>query len=181
MSKNTEIVTFRGKTSFAKILGDPGLNYAKDGKEWTMDLVIDKETVKKAKGLGISDRVKMKPDYLDGQPYMSFKQRELKASGQPNDPIRVVDIRGNAWDQEKLIGNGSDVDVKFAIVRNPGRKDGVYIRGVRVLNLVPYANRQDFDAIDEDDPFFKNLQDISETVKESEGVDSFDELDDDPF
>ena len=42
-----EIRVIRGKTSFAKILGDPMLNYNKDGREWKMDLEItDKNTLK---------------------------------------------------------------------------------------------------------------------------------------
>ena len=116
MSNKPEIVTFRGKTSFAKIIGEPTVNRFDGNKEWTMDLVVDKEHVKKAKALGISDKIKMKPDYLDGQPYMSFKQKELRPNGDKNDPIRVVDIRGNAWD-DRLIGNGSDVDVKLLSLR----------------------------------------------------------------
>lgn len=35
-------------------------------------------------------------------------------------------------------------------------KKGVYVRSVRVLNLVPYE-KSEFTPIDEDDPFYKNL------------------------
>lgn len=87
---------------------------------------------------------------------MSFKQRELKRDGSPNQPIKVEDIRGKAWDQSTLLGNETDADVKFVIIKNPGMKDGVYVRSVRVLNLVPYE-RSSFTSIDEDDPFYKNL------------------------
>ena len=156
MSKNIVTVTFRGKLSYAKILGDPVLSYDKASKEWVFDLAIDQNTVKEAKKLGIGDRVKTKEDYLDGRPYLTFKQRELKKDGSPNFPIKVEDIRGKAWDQSKLLGNETDADVKFVIIDNPGMKKGVYVRSVRILNLVPYE-KSEFTPIDEDDPFYKNL------------------------
>jgi hypothetical protein len=155
---NTTIATFRGKTSYAKILGEPVLNYTKDGREWKMDLIIDENTVKEAKKFGMGDRVKRKEDYADGQPYLSFKQRELRKDGEPNRPIQVVDASGAPWAQNALIGNGSVVDVKFAIVENPGMKDGVYIRAVRVLDLVPY-NSETFGTLDKSDPYYKAVDD----------------------
>lgn len=154
-NNDTQTVVIRGKTSFAKILGDPVLNYSKDGKEWKMDLVIDKDTVKEIKGFGIGDRVKTKDGYVDGQPHLTFKQSEFKRSGDANQPIPVKDILGKDWDQSKLLGNGTDVEVKFVVKdHGVGKKKGVYIRGVRVLKLVPYE-RQEFDAIDENDEFYE--------------------------
>ena len=177
MSNKSEIVVFRGKTSFAKILGDPVLNYSKDGKEWKMDLVLDKDTVKEAKKLGIGDRIKTKDAYLDGQPFMTFKQGEFRKDGKANDPIPVKDIRGANWDPSKLLGNGTDVDVKFAVVdHGTGKKQGVYIRSVRVLNLVPYE-RQEFEPVDEDDPFYANLAAAEDIVANAKGTDT----DDVPF
>ena len=166
----TNTVTLRGKAYYAKILGDPIPNYNKDGREWKMDLILTKAALPELKKLGISDRVKSKEDYCDGQPYLTFKQRELKKDGSTNKPIQVVDVRNKPWDQDTLIGNGSDVDVKFVVVNyGPGMKDGVYIRGVRVLNLVPY-NKPAFDELSEDDEFYSG-----------EAPDSFtaDDLDDD--
>lgn len=165
MANNTTTVTLRGKASFAKILGAPVLNYSKDGKEWKMDLVITKDTVKEVKGYGIGDRVKSKDDYLDGRPFLSFKQAELRKDGTPNDPIKVVDINGKPWDHTKLIGNESDVDVKFRVVDyGVGKKNGVYIAAVRILNLVPYE-RQEFAPVTEDDDFAGNLAQAEDLVQ----------------
>lgn len=151
---NTQKMVIRGKTSFAKILGDPVLNYSKDGKEWKMDLVIDKDTEKEFKAAGIGDRVKRKDTYLDGQPHVTFKQGEFRRSGEPNKPIPVTDILGDPWNQNELLGNGSDVDVTFVVQdHGPGKKHGMYIRSVRVLKLVPY-NKDDTPPITADDPFF---------------------------
>lgn len=154
MSKDTVTAYLRGKTMYAKILGDPVLNYSKDGKEWKMDLVIDKDSLKELKSLGIGDRVKSKPDYADGQYYISFKQKEFKADGSANEPIRVVDNEQKPWDQSRLIGNGSTVDVKFVVKDwGPGKKKGVYLRAVRVLDLVTF-NKSEFADLSEDDEFF---------------------------
>lgn len=156
---DTAIVTFRGKTNFAKVLGPPVGNKWGDDKNWTVDLVLGPESVKEAKALGIGDRIKRKDDYLDGQPHMSFKQPELRKSGEKNDPIKVVEIDGKTpWDQNKLLGNGTDVDIKFAVADfGKGKKKGVYIRSIRVLKLVPYE-RKEFADIDEDDEFFEAAQ-----------------------
>lgn len=155
---NTQTVVIRGKASFAKILGDPVLNYTKDGKEWKLDLEISKDTEKELKGYGIGDKVKKKDGYLDGAPHLTFKQPEFQKSGKANEPIKVSDILGEAWDQKKLIGNKSDIEVRFVIVDyGPGKKRGVYIRSVRVLRLEEY-NRSEFTPIAEDDEFFALAQ-----------------------
>jgi len=167
LSKDTVTAYLRGKTMYAKILGDPVLNYSKDGKEWKMDLIIDKDGVKALKGYGIGDRVKSKPDYADGQYFVSFKQRESRADGSPNEPIKVVDGQQKPWDQSKLIGNGSTVDVKFVVKDyGAGKKKGVYIRAVRVLDLVSF-NRSEFADLDEGDEFF--------TEKPEKGTEDFNE------
>ncbi len=181
MANNTQIVTIRGKTSYAKILGDPVPNYAKDGKEWKMDLEISKETAKELKGYGIGDRVKMKTDYLDGKPHITFKQREFRINPKTgeetrNDPPTVVDIKGQPWPQDKLLGNGSDVDVQIVIKDyGAGKKQGVYIRKVRVLNLIPYEGADALPPIDENDPFYQNLA----NMEVNDGADALDDLLDD--
>lgn len=170
MSNEALTVVIRGKTSFAKVLGDPVLNYSKDGKEWKTDIKIDDKVVKELKAYGVGDRIKSKDEYLDGAPFITLKQRELRPDGTPNKPIRVVDIKGREWDQEKLIGNDSDVDVKLRIVDyGKGKKKGMYIQSMRVLNLVPYSGGNDFEPISEDDPFFDNVRQAEEMIEANRG------------
>lgn len=175
-STNVRNVVLRGKASYAKILGDPVLNYNKDGKNWTMDLQIDRDTVKELKGYGISDRVKTKEEYLEGNSFLSFKQPELRRDGTPNTPIKVTDAAGNDWPPNSLIGNGSDVDVKFVVMdHGVGKKTGVYIRAVRVLNLVAY-DRQEFETLAEDDEFYQKAQESAKTPTTIlEELDSFED------
>ena len=159
---NTQTVVIRGKASYAKVLGDPVLTYDKLSKEWKMDLEVSKDTEKELKGYGIADKVKKKDNYLDGKPHLSFKQPEYQKSGKPNEPIKVSDILGEPWDDKNLIGNGSDVEVRFVVVDyGPGKKKGMYIRSIRVLRLVEY-NKGDFKPIQEDDEFFQLAKEAEE-------------------
>lgn len=176
MANKVREITIRGKTMYAKILGDPIPTYDArqgkgDGREWKMDLELTPVLQKELKSYGIGDRIKQKEDYLDGAPYITLKQAEKQKAIDPetgknklNRPIRVVNAHGQAWDGETLIGNGSVVDVKIAIVDNgPGMKDGVYIRAVRVLKLVPYAGA-DFEPLSEDDEFFAQGSSVEEDI-----------------
>jgi hypothetical protein len=159
-----QTAVFRGKAQYAKVLGEPMLNYNKDGKEWKIDVVFaDEKGIKaEAKKLGIADRVKQKDTYMDGQPYMTFKQAEYKRNGEANERIKITDILGNPWPQDKLIGNGSDIDVKFVVVDyGPGKKHGIYIRSIRVLKLVEYS-KQEFDDIPDDDEFAAEAKALAE-------------------
>ena len=155
MASKAQQMVIRGETSYAKILGDPVLNYSKDGKEWKMDLMIDAGTVKEFKAAGIGDRVKEKKEYLNGNPFVTFKQAEFRRDGTENRPVKVTNILGDDWDQKNLLGNGTVVDVTFAVQdHGPGKKKGMYIRSVRVLKHVPYE-KDDMPALAEDDPFYQ--------------------------
>ena len=181
MANTTQKMVVRGKASFARILGDPVLNYSKDGKEWKLDLVIDDATEKEFKAAGVGDRVKRKETYLNNAPHVTFKQAEFRRRGEPNQPIKVTDILNEPWDQRKLIGNGSDIDVTFVVQdHGPGKKKGMYIRSVRVLKLVEYNTEGDAPPIDEKDPFYAEAVAAAEKkVREAEQFRKDFELDDD--
>lgn len=119
-----------------------------------MDLLVDPAIEKEFKAAGIGDRIRRKDNYLEGAPYVTFKQAEQTREGKPNKPISVVDILGDPWPQDKLIGNGTDVEVTF-VVRDYGKalKKGMYIRTVRVLKHVPYS-ASNVEPIDKTDPFY---------------------------
>lgn len=156
MSKTVkrQTLVIRGKASYAKILGEPRPNYNKDGKEWTIDLLLTDAGVKQIEDLGIKDRIKSKPEYNDGNPYFIFRQKELRADGTPNQIPVVVAADGSPWDQNTLIGNGSTVDVKFQFVDyGTGKFPGVYLQAVRILDLVEY-NPPAFGEMDKDDEFY---------------------------
>ena len=152
MSTKSSIHYIRGKGYWMKVLGDPVDNYAKDGKEWVFDLTPDADGMKLLKKLGLSDRIKNKDD--ERGDFITFKQRAVKLSGEPNRPINVVDAEGKAWPSHEKLGNGTDVDVKFNIRPYPGKRDGLYPQAIRVLEAVEYTP-QDFAPLNEEDKFFK--------------------------
>lgn len=172
MANDVQTYVIRGKTSYAKVIGEPTLNYNKDGKEWSLDLEISKDTLKEFKTWGIANKVKSKPDYLDGAPYVRFKRDEFSKfiddeTGKPkkNRPIEIVDIKGGQWD-DRLIGNGSVIDVKFRVKDyGVGKQKGMYIDKIRILDLVPYENKADFAPLSADDEYFRKA--VEQTDKAS--------------
>jgi hypothetical protein len=101
----------KGIAKWAKVLGDPVWGYENKHKEWSVDLYLDEETVHKLEVEGLKDKIK---DKGNGQ-YITFKRREFKQNGEPNQPIRIVDHHGEPWNPKEKIGNGSTVNVNFAI------------------------------------------------------------------
>lgn len=194
LAKNNNVTTlvFRGRLKYAKVLGDPVLNYNKDGQEWKFDFIPNdpKGANKDLKVLGVDDRLRSltnaegEPRY-DGEEYMSFKQKATRNDGTPNYPIRVEDISGNDWPEDKLIGNDTVADVKFVVLENgSGRFNGVYPRSIRILDLVSYQTSE-FAPVDENDEYFKKAKQVANDVALLAGTnpktsvnDSSDTLDD---
>lgn len=180
MANKTKQVFIRVPVMYAKVLGAPVPTYDKTAKEWTIEAVLDKETSKVFKDLGVGDRIKTKEKFLDGTPHFHFKRPERRKDGEFNKPIPIVDAAGNAWDQEKLIGNGSVCDIKFNFVDfGTGKFPGVYIQGIRVLKHIPYE-ATGFEPLSEDDEFFAEAQEVeAEQTDSAPPSGDADDLDDD--
>lgn len=194
MADNVTTLVYRGRLEYAKVLGDPVLNYNKDGQEWKFDFIPnDPASAKKElKSLGVGERLRSLTDSednprYDGAEYMSFKQNATRKDGSPNQPITVVDVNGKPWPEDVLIGNDTVADVKFVVIDNgKGRFHGVYPRSIRILELVPFS-KNEFEPIDEDDPYFKKAQQTANDIAMLAGTspdtsgrtDSSDDLDDD--
>lgn len=140
----------QGKIKWAKIVGEPGWGFQNAFREWSCDVYPDDATIDKLKAEGLGPKLKDKGNGT----YISFKRKELKASGEHNQPIRIVDHRGNAWDNRK-IGNGSTVNVNFIVNEfKPGQKNA-NILSLQVWDYVPYEGgefptREDTDTSGED-------------------------------
>lgn len=124
----------RGKAKWAKLIGEPAWGYKNQHKEWSVDVYLDDETVTKLKEEGLGSKLKDKGDGV----YISFKRKELKQDGTPNKPIRVVDHRGEAWGTAK-IGNGSTVNVNFAINEYGAGEKAANILSLQVWDHVAYT------------------------------------------
>ena len=127
----------RATAYYAKVLGNPVPAYDKTKKEWTIDLCFDDETVEKLTGEGM-DR-----DYLRNKGdergyFFTYRRPELRKDGSPATPIKVVDDKGQPWPSNKLIGNGSTVNVMIAM--NQAGKKGLKpsVISLQVWDHVPY-------------------------------------------
>ena len=127
----------QGIAKWAKVVGEPAWGYENKFKEWSIDVYVDADTVKKLKAEGLGPKLK---DKGNGE-YITFKRKELKVDGSPNQPIRIVDHRGQPWDDRK-IGNGSTVNVNFLINEyKPGQKNANII-SLQVWDYVSFGGNE---------------------------------------
>lgn len=163
---NKATVFVSGKLYWAKVLGEPRPNYGGDAREWTFELEPDEKGLALLKQHKLTDRLKDK--YEDRGKFFVLRKTEFTKDGNPNQPIRIYDNENNEWDRTKLIGNGSDADVKLDIRDyGVGKKKGVYPVAIRVTNLVAYQSSE-FGGMDKDD-------EASPTPKKSAKKDTFKE------
>lgn len=149
MASDRKTVFVKGKLYWAKIVGDKALvsNYDGDGREWAFEFAPEDPSFLKEHGL--LDRLKDKEDNKnpDKGQYINLRKPEFDREGQKNDPFRIYDEDNEPWD-DRLIGNGSDADLKLSIVDyGKGKKKGIYAQAIRVTSLVPYVS-DEFGAMD---------------------------------
>jgi hypothetical protein len=125
----------QGTAKWAKILGEPGMGYKNKFREWSIDVYVDEPTIERLKNEGLGDKIRDKGN----GPFITFKRKELKADGSPNNPIRVVDHHGEPWDANRKIGNGSVVNVNFAINEFGDNQKAANILSLQVWDHVPYS------------------------------------------
>lgn len=123
----------QGKAKWAKIVGDPSWGYENKFKEWSIDVYVDDATAEKLKAEGLGAKLKDKGNGV----YITFKRKELKVDGSANQPIRIVDHRGNAWDSRK-IGNGSTVNVNFVVNEFKPGQNNANILSLQVWDYVSF-------------------------------------------
>lgn len=112
--------------------------------EYSIDLVVsDPEERAKFKETGSMKKFKTDPDKYDGQPWLSLT-RKHNAKGKDGEtvvawsgPPLLYDVDGNAWDEEILIGNGTQAVAKVIVYDVPKGK-GTRLDAIQVVELVEY-------------------------------------------
>lgn len=124
----------KGTVKWCKILGEPHWGYENKHREWSTDVFPEEESLNRMIAEGLEDKIK---DKGVGK-FITFKRREIKIDGQPNQPIRVVDHHGEAWNPKSKIGNGSTVHVNFAVNEYGKNQKSANILSLQVWDHVPY-------------------------------------------
>ena len=134
----------RGKAHWCKILGAPVNGYKsklEKNKEWTFDLEVDENGQAQLREQGFGERLKDKGDHVT----FKFKRKAYKADGTASKPIKVVDAQGNDWPEDKLIGNGSILNVKYNVrAWQDGEGVSADVLAVQVWEYVPYEGGEQF-------------------------------------
>lgn len=112
MSLKTYQIT--GKAMYAKILGAAPPGYDNGPAEWSIDVVLDKDGLEQYKKSG-ADMFYVRTNKESGDQHVRFTRKAIKKDLTQGKPIFVVGPDGNDWDQTKLIGNGSVVNVRYSL------------------------------------------------------------------
>lgn len=150
----------RGKAYWAKVLGEPVKDKYKPVRQWSMDVAPDEASLKALEDEGLSHKIKPAVNksgkgHASGQGYVKFERpesvtnRQGKQVDMPNIPI--VDKYGQDWPDDKLLGNGTEVEVAFEIIDGefngqPFRKPR--IKKIKVVAHVPFEE----DELEYEDP-----------------------------
>jgi hypothetical protein len=119
------------------VVGEPSWGYENKFKEWSIDVYVDDDTAAKLEAEGLGPKLK---DKGNGK-YITFKRKELKFDGTPNQPIRIVDHNGQPWDNRK-IGNGSVVNVNFVTNEFKPKQFSANILSLQVWDYVPFTGNE---------------------------------------
>ncbi len=173
-------IVVRGTLHWAKITGDArpyqGNPRYDKGPSWSVDVTPDEASLAKMKAVGLDSKLRTPKGEKETRtkPFLTLRHLLNGKDGKKNKPIPITDIRGNKWDDDVEIGNGSIADVMIK-VKDYGADSalGSYIQKVRVLDLVEYSGK-DFEPVSEDDEFFGK-------AAKSDKVGNIDDLDDAPW
>lgn len=204
MAGKSTTVYASGTVYWASIVGDQALrtNYDGDAKEWSFEFEPNDPSFLKEHRLldrlkdplayalrleerGESEKAEAAREAAEGRgDYLLLKKPELDRDGNKNPPFAIYDADNQPWGTDRLIGNGSKVDVKLSIVDwGPGKKKSIYCKAIRVTDHVPYESNP-FGGMDNETPKAptKAAAKGASKPKTKASADDFADLDDDlPF
>lgn len=198
------VIVLRGKLHWAKVLGDPrphtGNPKFDKGPYWSVDLTPNAESLETIKKFGLTGKLKDPEDIRRKakkagkeskedrtEDFMSFRHLAKNKDGKDNKPVKIVDVTGQAWPSDTLLGNETVADVKVKVVDyGSDSEKGTYIQAIRVLDLVPYEEGSGFEPLSADDEFFASAKAADQAARDEAftgaGISTPDELEDEvPF
>jgi hypothetical protein len=110
---------------------------------WSIDIVINDSQEKEIRKLGLKPKVDK-----DGDTVIKLKRKVDRRDGTTNEAPKVVDANNEPFD--KLIGNGSTVNVIFSVFEwenKFGSGVSADLKGVQVVDHVPFGDDEDFEPV----------------------------------
>jgi len=149
-----------GKAYWPKLHTPMGGPMSPEDKRYSIDVGnLDKKNVKVAKDLGMTvktdDPDSEKPNAGMKEEFVTLKAYGYDYNGNLNPKPPLVDAKNNQLGDEMyhVLGNGSDVNVKFASKVTKTGFQMFLLQGVQVISLVEYDNpnageAESFDVVD---------------------------------
>ena len=136
------------EAKFCRISGTDAPVNPFGSKQWEMVIATsDKTKIKELQDLGLN----VKQDKNDeNTSFVNLKRKGIKADGNPNAPVKVVDGKLQPMDGSN-IGNGSRVNVNLwqYEYEAPGRKGiATSLTAVQIVELKEYTPNAGFEAIE---------------------------------
>lgn len=132
---------------YARVVGEPYTNkFDPSKKQWSFDLRVDKATQKQLLDAGMRKSFIRNKD--ERGPFISFVRDATRRDGSEGKPFKIVDHRGEPWDQNVKIGNGSVVNVIVTLNEREYNGQKFLKPGCisfQVWDLVPYEPKAQSD------------------------------------
>lgn len=129
----------QGTCKWAK-LQEPGTNYDKTSRSYSIDMFLDENSWKLFEESGC--QLKRRTDKETGETFVSFKRAEkkiIKGTIKEMGPPEVLDGEGNPFTGK--VGNGSTVIVKISVY--PSLKGmGHTLEAIKLVDLIEYEGEQ---------------------------------------
>lgn len=135
----------QGLASYAKILGAAPPGYDNGPAEWTVDVLVNEDNKNLYLASG-GDPFYIKAD-KEGREFIRFSRKAIKKDGGESKPIQVVGPDGQEWDHSVLIGNGSVLNIKYAlneIEHKRVKRLKPSVLGIQIWDFVKYVPKSDF-------------------------------------
>lgn len=141
------------KIGWAKIIGAPRPKFnPKEGNEWSVDMFFTKDQIKELKSEGYTAEAFLKKAKDTGETFVKYSRDEVKKDGTPNNPLKVVGPDGKTpWPQDKLLGNGTVVNINYKLT-DPYKvgkevRTKLVVFEVQIVEHVPYESKGGFEAV----------------------------------